>query len=242
MNYYKTVFSIIIFLALSLGTSYAQDFPNNPIPRPLNGDNMVPSAPLLVLPDEKQDPVKQREYLLKEINTPPVQKPKSNNAFDKVTFETPASPTAKSAPVPSDYNASERFRNSPCFGTLGYDPKLPYEIQDKKYTECENAKSKSELTKVGLVILLGVVMSIIVIVALKNKPKPTPAISDETYTVRRMVNDSRPYEYLLSHEEYGDSIHMYTTKRLDLGSNITLDMNSYEISKINRKTWLKSRT
>jgi len=67
--------------------------------------------------------------------------------------------------------------------------------------------------------------------------RPSP-LKEEEFKVKRIISNRRPYEYLISHEEYGNSIHMISNIRLNLGDNIALDMNSHRISVINRKSWL----
>lgn len=63
------------------------------------------------------------------------------------------------APVTFDWEKTnaDRFVNSPCYKTLGFNPFSDPQEQEKRYRECEEAKNKEDMEKylkIGLGILL----------------------------------------------------------------------------------------
>ena len=228
MKLYKLFISIAISLMLLLSYSYAQDIPNSPIPEPLSPSYTPTYTPP---PLSSYDEIKRGDSLLDLLKTrssAPTEVSEGND-IPKLNFQTPDNSHAISSPVFHDARESERFRNSPCFYVLGYNPNQSYEIQDKKYTDCENSQEKSQLTKVGLISLLGIVIVIIIIVGLKKKPNAYPIPTEIPFTVMQRKKDQ---EYILSHKVYGSHIHMNSDDLYNPGDIFELDMTDYKIAEI----------
>ena len=73
--------------------------------------------------------------------------------------EEPKSIQAQAAPTKFDWEATnaQRFLNSPCLKTLGFSPTMDPQEQERRFKECEDAKSREEMEKnlkIGLGILL----------------------------------------------------------------------------------------
>jgi len=56
----------------------------------------------------------------------------------------------------ADKEQLNRFRNSPCWQSLGYDPSESYEVQEARYRSCEDARA----SKTGTTIILTFVIII----------------------------------------------------------------------------------
>lgn len=71
----------------------------------------------------------------------------------------PASEAVRLQPVEfnSEKTNAQRFFNSPCYATLGFDPRRDPQVQERIYRECEDAKSREETEK-NLKIGLGVLL------------------------------------------------------------------------------------
>jgi hypothetical protein len=84
--------------------------------------------------------------------------------LDKIQNQAPPlEQQIRPVPIPEDQiNNIERFRNSPCFQTLGYEISMSYKEQDKKYRECEDAKKMKKIIADvpnflgSIIIILGV--------------------------------------------------------------------------------------
>lgn len=73
--------------------------------------------------------------------------------------EEPKSFQKQSEPTTFDWKKTnaQRFVNSPCLSTLGFDPNMDTQEQERLYKECEDAKSRAKMIKnlkIGLGILL----------------------------------------------------------------------------------------
>ena len=225
MKLYKTFISIAISLMLLVSSSYSQDIPNSPIPEPLS-PSYTPTYTPPPLSSYGGDTLKD----LLNSNPAPKTNPNPSTSFKDFVDATDSKyTTVGGGPVSSDIVNAERFVNSPCYGVLGYNPNQSYDIQDKKYTDCENSKEKKQLTKLGIILLLGIVTVIIIIVGLKKKPNAYPINTETPFIVMQRKKDQ---EYILSHKVYGSHIHMNSDDLYNPGDIFELDMTDYKIAEI----------
>lgn len=67
----------------------------------------------------------------------------------------PVSNNTEAAPTNFDYNKqnTDRFTNSPCYRTLGFDPNLDLTEQEKRYKSCEDDIRSDKIQHVLLIIV-----------------------------------------------------------------------------------------
>lgn len=62
----------------------------------------------------------------------------------------------------------DRFKNSPCYNTLGFNPNLGYDKLEKEYNDCESEKMKRDTINIGKEFLWGLVITFMVIATIYN--------------------------------------------------------------------------
>lgn len=87
-----------------------------------------------------------------------------NSSYSSPDYQSPV-------PTISFTGDISRFKNSPCYNILGYDPNQSREEQEKRYEECEKEKSREESTHTGVIAL--VIISIVGVIYLGVRAKTT---------------------------------------------------------------------
>ena len=83
----------------------------------------------------------------------------------------PATQNAPATPPNFDYENTnaERFINSPCYKSIGFNPQASQTEQERQYSECENDKMKKQVITIGCILLILLFLGLLVFLGIKQK-------------------------------------------------------------------------